>query len=92
MITRNTTFTGLLCPNNNQLAKCSHRVHMKPGSVVEMSAKLIKMNLLEKFKLIKESKAKSLRNLGSQFGISVGAVNNFLKRKREYKNLGDPLG
>ena len=46
------------------------------------------MNLLEKLKLIKESKAKSLRNLGSQFGISVGAVNYFLKRKREYKNLG----
>ena len=51
-----------------------------------------KMNLLEKLKPIKESKANSLRNLGSQFGISVGAVNNFLKRKRGYKNLGDPLG
>ena len=54
-----------------------------------------KLNLLEKLKLIKESKAKtckSLRNLGSQFGISVGAVNTFLKRKHEYKNLGDPLG
>ena len=50
------------------------------------------MNLLEKLKLIKESKAKSLRKLGSQFGIYVGALNNFLKRKREYKNLGDPLG
>ena len=92
MITRNPTFTGLfICPNYNQLAKCSHSVHMKPG-LVEMSAKLKKLNLLEKLKLIKESKAKSLRNLGSQFGISVGAVNNFLKRKREYKNLGDPLG
>ena len=41
MITRNTTFTGLLCPNYNQLAKCSHMVHMKPG-LVEMSAKLKK--------------------------------------------------
>ena len=50
------------------------------------------MNLLEKLKLIiKESKAKSLRNVGSQFGISVDAVNNFLKRKCEYKNLGDPI-
>ena len=40
MITRNPTFTGLfICPNYNQLAKCSHSVHMKPG-LVEMSAKL----------------------------------------------------
>ena len=34
MITRNPTVTGLLiCPNSNQLAKCSHSVHMKPGLV-----------------------------------------------------------
>ena len=83
--------TALLkCPNNNQVAKCSHSVHMKPG-LVEMSAKL-KKKLLEELKLIKESKAKNPRNLASQFGIAVGAVNTILKRKREYENLGDPLG
>ena len=67
-------------------------LHMKPG-LVEMSAKL-KQNRIcwKRTSRIKETKAKSLRNSGSQFGISVGAVNNFLKRKREYKNLGDPLG
>ena len=47
---------------------------------------------LENFKLIKVSKAKSLRNLDSHFGIVVGAVNNILKRKRKYENLGKPLG
>ena len=36
-------------------------------------------------------KAKSVRNLASQFGISVGA-DNILKGKREYENLGEPLG
>ena len=35
-------------------------------------------NLLEKLKLIKESKAKRLRSLASQFDVSVGAVNNIL--------------
>ena len=63
---------------------------MKPG-LVEMSAKL-KKKLLEELKLIKASKAKNPRSLASQFGIAVGAVNNILKRKREYENLGDPLG
>ena len=51
-----------------------------------------KKKLLEELKLIKESKAKNPRNLASQFGIAVGVVNNILKRKREYENLGDPLG
>ena len=54
-----------------------------------MSAKRKNLNLLEKLRLIKESKTKSLRNLASQFSISVGAVNNILKRKREYENLGE---
>ena len=49
-------------------------------------------NLLEKLKLIKDSKAKRLRSLASQFDVSVGAVNHILKREREYENLGDPLG
>ena len=40
-------------PNYNQLAKCSHTVHMKPGLLVK-SAKL-KKKLLEKLKLMKES-------------------------------------
>ena len=56
-----------------------------------MSAKRKNLNLLEKLRLIKESKTKSQRNLASQFGISVGAVNNILKRKREYENLGEVL-
>ena len=44
-----------------------------------MSAKQKNLNLLEKLRLIKESKNKSKRNLASQFGgISVGAVNNIL--------------
>ena len=34
-------------------------------------------------------RVKSQRNLASQFGISVGTVNNILKRKREYENLGE---
>ena len=50
------------------------------------------LNLLEKLKLIKDSKAKCLRNFASQFGISVGAVNNILKKKRAYENLGEPFG
>ena len=54
-----------------------------------MSAKRKNLNLLEKFRLIKESKTKSQRKLASQFGISVGAVNNILKRKFEYENLGE---
>ena len=55
-----------------------------------MSAKQKNLNLLEKLiRLIKESKTKSRRNLASQFGISVGAVNNILKRNREYENLGE---
>ena len=37
-------------------------------------------------------RAKCLRNVASQFGIYVGAVNNILKRKREYENIGEPLG
>ena len=57
-----------------------------------MSAKQNTKNLLEKFKLIKELKAKCLRSLVSQFDVSVGAVNNILKKKREYEILGDPLG
>ena len=28
----------------------------------------------------------------SQFDISVGAVNNIMKRKREYENLGERFG
>ena len=92
MITRNPTVTALyICPNYNLLAKCSHKVNMKPG-LVEMSAKLKKLNLLEKLKLIKESKDKSRRNLGSQFGIYVGAVNNILRSQLDYQNVGDPLG
>ena len=63
-------------------------VNIKPG-LVEMFAK---MNLLEMLELIKESKAKSRRHVTSQFGIYVGAVNNILKRKLEYDNLGEPLG
>ena len=55
-----------------------------------MSAKQ-NFNLLEKLRLIKESKAKRLRSLASQFDVSV-AVNNILKRKCEYENLDDPLG
>ena len=54
-----------------------------------MSAKRKNFNLLEKLRLIKESKTKSQRNLASQFSISVGAVSNILKRKREYENLGE---
>ena len=61
--------------------QCSHETWLSRNV-----CKTKNLNLLEK------SKAKSLRNLGSQFGISVGAVNNFLKRKREYNNLDDPLG
>ena len=78
-------------PNYNQLAKCSHSVHTKPG-LVEISAKPKNLSFAGKLKLIKESRAKSLRNLASQFAIYVGAVNNILKRKRRYENLGDPLG
>ena len=64
----------------------------KPG-LVEISGKLKKIfHLLEKLKLIKESKAESPRNLASHFGISVGAVNNILKRKREYENVAEPRG
>ena len=33
---------------------------------------------------------KSKKSKASQFDVSVGAVNNILKTKRE--NLGDPLG
>ena len=54
-----------------------------------MPAKRKNLNLLEKLRLIKESKAKSQRNVASQLGISVGAVNSILKRKREYENLGE---
>ena len=86
---RNPTMTALWkWTNSNEFANCSQCSH-KPG-LVKMSAK--QTNLLEKFKFIKESKAKSLRSLASQFDVSVGAVNNILKRKREYENLGDPLG
>ena len=80
MITRNPTFTGsFICPNYNQIAckmqpRCSHETWLS-RNICKTKKKL---NLLEKLKLIKESKAKSLRNVGSQFGISVGAVNNFL--------------
>ena len=92
MITRNSTMTALLkWPNYNELAKCSHRVHKKPG-LAEISAKLKKTFICWKSANCSGSKAKSLRNLASHFGISVGAVNNILKRKREYENLGDPLG
>ena len=38
-----------ICPNYNQLAKCSHKVHMKPG-LVEMSAKLKKIEFAGKVK------------------------------------------
>ena len=37
-------------------------------------------------------RVKSKKSKASQFDVSVGAVNNILKRKREYENLGDPLG
>ena len=85
-------FKGLQRPNSNEFANCSQCSH-KPG-LVKMSAKqtLIKFNKLEKLKLIKEPKAKHLRSLASQFDVSIGAMNNILKRKREYENLGDPLG
>ena len=49
------------------------------------------LNLLEKLKLIKASKPKTLKNLASQFGISAGA-DNILKRKREYETLVNLLG
>ena len=67
MITRNPTFTGI-CPNYNQLAKCSQCSHETWHSRNVCKTKK-KLNLLEKLKLIKESKAKSLRNLGSQFMV-----------------------
>ena len=74
MITRTPTMTALLkWPNYNPLAKCSHSVHIKPGWLSRNVCKTKKnLNLLEKLKLIKDSKAKCLRNLASQFGISVG--------------------
>ena len=56
---------------------------------MSLSAKRNNLNLLEKLRLIKESKTKSQRKLASQFGISVGAVNSILKRKFEYENLGE---
>ena len=42
--------------------------------------------------MIKESNSKSQRNVASQFGISAGAENSILKRKREYENICDSLG
>ena len=54
--------------------KMQSRCSQKPG-LVEMSAKLIKKLLICWISSNKTSKAKSLRNLASQFGISVGAGN-----------------
>ena len=52
----------LIWPNSNQFANCSHNAHIKPG-LVKMSAKPKNFNLLEKLKLINESKAKSLKEI-----------------------------
>ena len=38
-------------------------------------------------KVTTNQRVKRQRNLASQFGISVGAVNNILKRKREYQTF-----
>ena len=43
----------------------------------------------EKMLSAKDSKAKSQRNLASQLCTSVGAVNNILKRNREYEYLSE---
>ena len=56
---------------------------IKYGHLLNIYVKRKHFNLLEKFKLIKESKSK---NVASQFGIYLGAVGNILKGKRE------PLG
>ena len=75
-------------PNSNQFANtvivCTSSLSLSACQPNERT-----WNLLEKLRLIKESKTKSQRNLASQFGISVGAVNNILKRNREYENLGE---
>ena len=64
-------------------------IGIKYGHLLNISVKQKNFNLLETFKLIKESKSK---NVASQFGISVGAVGNVLKMKCENGNLGEPLG
>ena len=60
--------------------QCSHKTWLS-RNVCKTKTNL---NLLEKLELIKDSKAKCLRNVTSKFGISGGAVNNTLKKKREY--------
>ncbi len=54
-----------------------------------MSAKRKNLTLQEKLSLIKHSSSKSQRNLAKEFGVSVGAVNNILKRKHEFISLGE---
>ena len=57
-----------------------------------MSAKRDELEVARKLKSDQESKAKSQRNLPSPFGVSVSDMDNILRRRREYGNLGEPLG
>ena len=90
MTTRNPTITSLLkLPDANQFANCNHSVHIKYVLVI-LSAKYKKhFNLVEPDQRLK---AISQINLASQFGISVVAMHNILKRMCEYENLGEPIG
>ena len=72
--------------------------HKKPNKdyFIEMAKTIISLqnavSVHTKPGLVKMSAKLSLRNLANHFGIYVGAVNKILKRKREYGNLGEPLG
>jgi hypothetical protein len=54
-----------------------------------MASKRKVLTLNEKLKLLKSSKFKSQRNLATEFGVSVGSVNQILIRKQEYETLGE---
>lgn len=54
-----------------------------------MSSKRVNLELHQKLTLIKLSSQKSQRALANEFKISVGAVNNILKRKHEFMSLGE---
>jgi hypothetical protein len=54
-----------------------------------MASKRKVLTLNEKLKLLKSSEFKSQRKLATEFGVSVGSVNQILKRKVEYETLGE---
>ena len=89
MITRNPTVTGLFMATLQSACKIQQKCSLETW----LSRNVCNTKKIEFAGKVKtDQRVKSLRNLGSQFDISVGAVNNILKRKHEYQNLGDPFG